>query len=79
MNNINSKLKKAILFLVLLVSGSAAFAQDNQPVEMADGLYQSGKIYVVVIVASIIFMGITAYLILLDRKISRLEKEIKNK
>lgn len=79
MNNINSKLKKTALLLVLLISSSAAFAQDNDQVEMADGLYQSGKIYVVVVVASIIFIGITAYLILLDRKISKLEKEIKNK
>jgi CcmD family protein len=46
---------------------------------MADGLYQSGKIYVVVTVLSVIFIGIVIYLIMLDRKISKLEKEIKNK
>ena len=46
------------------------------PVEMATGLYQSGKIYVVVIVLSIIMLGIAGYLVMLDRKVSRLEKEI---
>ncbi|MGZ4049167.1 MAG: CcmD family protein [Bacteroidia bacterium] len=72
-------LKKLFLFAFVIISGSA-FAQDTQaPVEMADGLYQSGKIYVVVCVIAIIFTGIITYLIMLDRKISKLEKEVKNK
>lgn len=77
MNNIY---KKTSLLLVLLLVSAITFAQNTQPpVEMADGLYQSGKIYVVVAVASIIFIGITVYLIMLDMKISKLEKEQKNK
>ena len=67
-----------MLFAVLIISAST-FAQDNQPVEMADGLYQSGKIYVVVTVLSVIFLGIVGYLVMLDRKIGKLEKEINNK
>ncbi|MCX6186410.1 MAG: hypothetical protein NTU43_05345 [Bacteroidetes bacterium] len=34
----------------------------------------SGKIYVVVAVMSILFLGITAFLIRLDRKLSKIEK-----
>lgn len=68
-------LKKVMLFIALLLSVSTGFAQENAPIEMATGLYQSGKIYVVVIVISLIFVGIAGYLILLDRKISKLEKE----
>jgi len=68
-------LKKAMLFIALILSVSTGFAQENGPIEMATGLYQSGKIYVVVIVISLIFVGIAGYLILLDRKISKLEKE----
>jgi len=52
-------------------------AQDStsgKPVEMADRLRADGKIYVVVAVLLIIFIGIIAYVIRLDRKISRLEK-----
>ena len=75
---INSIKKIALLFAILIISTSA-FAQDTQPVEMADGLYQSGKIYVVVAVLSIIFLGIVGYLVMLDRKIGKLEKEINNK
>ncbi|MCX6297173.1 MAG: CcmD family protein [Bacteroidetes bacterium] len=75
----NDLLKKYALLFGLILSSITSFAQDNAPVEMASGLYQSGKIYVVITVICIIFVGIVAYLILLDRKISSLEKEIKNK
>jgi CcmD family protein len=74
---INS-IKKISLLLALILLSANSFAQDAQaPVEMATGLYQSGKIYVVVTVLSVIMMGIFGYLIMLDRKISKLEKEIK--
>jgi CcmD family protein len=73
-----SLIKKAGILALLLVSTST-FAQDAAPVEMADTLLQSGKIYVVVTVLSVIFIGIITYLIMLDRKITKLEKEINNK
>jgi CcmD family protein len=76
----NSFYKKTALLLGMIISTVTAFAQDKcERVEMADGLYQSGKIYVVVTVLSIIFIGIVGYLVVLDRKISKLENEIKTK
>ena len=45
-----------------------------QSSEMAELMRSSGKIYVVVSVLSIIFAGIVIYLILLDRKINKVEK-----
>ena len=69
-------LKLNLVCLLLLLSQSL-FAQGN--VEMADALYSSGKIYIVVAVLMIIFIGIVIYLIQTDRKISALEKEWKNK
>jgi CcmD family protein len=67
------------LLLPLLLLAPLAFAQtpDAAPA-MADDLRASGKIYVVVAVVAIIVIGLLAYLISLDRKVSRLEKEIKN-
>ena len=73
-----SLIRKAGILALLLLSTST-FAQNNAPVEMADTLLQSGKIYVVVTVLSVIFIGIITYLIMLDRKITKLEKEINNK
>ena len=43
-------------------------------VEMADTFRADGKIYVVIAVLGILFVGLITYLIYLDKKISRLEK-----
>jgi len=48
-------------------------AQNAQP-DMADELRKHGKIYVVVLVLATIFAGIIAFLVRLERKISKLEK-----
>jgi heme/copper-type cytochrome/quinol oxidase subunit 2 len=74
----NNWLSRAIaLLLPLLLLAQAAFAQANaaEP-EMADALRASGKIYVVVLVLVIIVTGLLVYLIRLDGKVSRLEKEV---
>jgi uncharacterized membrane protein YidH (DUF202 family) len=55
--------------------GSAQDTAARQAVPMADGLRASGKIYVVVAVLLTILAGIFLYLIMLDKKISRLEKQ----
>lgn len=41
--------------------------------------WRSGKIYVVVGVIAIVFIGIVIYLVSIDRKVAKLEKELKNK
>jgi len=66
----------SLLFLSFFLALSAA-AQDRT-VEMADGMRQSGKIYVVVACIVAIFAGIIFYLVRLDRKITRLEKDTKH-
>lgn len=66
----------SILFLFVLVS---THAQDTNQVEMADALYANGKIYVVAIVAAIVITILTAYVIMIDRKITRLEEKINQK
>ena len=60
--------------LFFLLYSIAVNAQTESP-EMADTMRANGKIYVVVAVMSIVFAGIVIYLIRLDRKISKLEKE----
>ncbi|MFL2566827.1 MAG: CcmD family protein [Schleiferiaceae bacterium] len=49
----------------------------TRTVDMADIFRADGKIYVVLVVLGIIFGGLTLYLIYLDRKISRLERDQK--
>ena len=43
--------------------------------EMGDVMRSNGKLYVVITVLATIFAGIFAYLVYLDRKIRKLEKE----
>ena len=50
---------------------SPVFAQN---VEMADIMRPNGKIYVVVAVISIIFIGLMIYLYLIDKRVKQLEK-----
>mgnify|MGYP003692579713 CR=1 FL=1 len=53
-----------------------AFGAAAQGVEMAEGLRSEGKIFVVVGVLCIIFIGIVVYLVSIDKKVSSLEKKI---
>ncbi len=70
-------MKKIILSIISLLTGlMCSFAQANESgVEMATGLRSSGKIYVVVLVLVVLFVGLAIYLFSLDRKVSKLEKE----
>ncbi len=54
-------------------------AQPSESVEMADTLYSNGKIYLVVLVLVTIFAGIIAFLLYMERKVNKLEKEINAK
>ena len=69
-------IKRILLSFSFLLSGLAMFAQEKNSVEMADTMRSNGKIYVVAAVILTIFAGIIIYLIRLDRKISRLEKDL---
>lgn len=62
----------------LLVTNIHTWAQEAAPkVEMATNFYGEGKIYIVIAVLLIIFIGIILYLVRLEKKINKLEKEIK--
>ena len=59
--------------MVTLLISYGLQAQGND-VEMADIMRSNGKIYVVVAVLAIVFIGIVIYLISIDRKLNKLEK-----
>lgn len=60
---------------LLIANPFLLFAQNNT--EMADTMRSNGRIYVVVAVMSTILLGLILYVLRLDRKISKLEKETK--
>jgi CcmD family protein len=72
-------MRKIIAALAVLIFFAAPLLAQttppDEPVQMADALHASGKIYVVVAVVVVILAGLFSYLIYLDKKISRLEKK----
>lgn len=76
------KLRPALLLLVTLLllpalRAAAQTAAGDSP-EMADTFRQDGKIYVVVAVITVVLTGLLLLLISLDRKVTRLERELKD-
>ncbi len=67
-------LKQLLLVIFMLLITTLIHAQDKK-VEMADLMRSNGRIYVVVAVMLTILIGLVLYLVRLDRKISKLEKE----
>lgn len=70
--------KKITAFLLLLLFSASNLLAQPGDVEMADAMRSNGKIFVVVGVIAIVFTGIVIYLVSIDRKVSKLEKKIKN-
>jgi CcmD family protein len=69
-------IKIALLFM-LCVCSLQSFGQLNEKVEMADILRQDGKIYTVVLGLVIILTAMIILLIRVDRKLFRLESQVK--
>lgn len=78
-------MKRCLIILLVMIS-SLAVAQDKIPVTeqdyqnvdvpMADKLREDGKIYVLTGIIMIILIGTLSYLVVIDRKIGKLEKEL---
>ena len=67
------KITSSFFFLAVTIITKA---QDGtKKVEMADLMRSNGRIYVVVAVMLTILIGLVLYVVRLDRKISRLEKD----
>ncbi len=63
-----------LLFTIsCLLLNTMSFAQDKP--DMADTMRSNGKIYVVVAVCLTILIGLFIYVFVVDRKVSKLEKE----
>ncbi len=69
-------MKNTLFFLsLLLFFAIQSQAQPTDTVEMADVLRNSGKIYVVVAVMGIVFMGVVFYLFSIDQRLKKIEKD----
>ena len=70
----NQMIKKIFLSLMFVLSGLASFAQaEAEPL-----MRQNNKIYVVVAVLAAIFVGIVVYLVMIEKRLAKLEKQNNN-
>ena len=69
------KIKILAPLVLLLLLPFEIFSQGGADVEMADSLRENGKIYVVVVGLAVILTGITVLLIVIERKLQRLENK----
>ncbi len=69
-------MKKFLYLFLLMTISMIVQAQDA---EMADTMRSNGKIYVVVGIILIVLVGLITYLILLDRKITKLENKLSDR
>jgi CcmD family protein len=74
-NNILLLFTRFGIFTLMMILSMTSMAQ-VQPVEMADGMRSNGKIYIVVAVCLTILIGLFLYVFTIDRKITKLEKEL---
>ena len=72
-------MKKVVLSALIFILMQMALSAQNSSPEMADVMRSNGKIYVVVTVLAIIFAAILIYMVMIDRKISAIEKKVNNK
>jgi len=68
------RIKTVTLLSLLLLSLQVLHAQPDDP----DFMRSVGKIYVVVTVIVAVFVGIVLFLVYLDRKLTKLENQIKD-
>jgi multisubunit Na+/H+ antiporter MnhB subunit len=72
-------MQKIIKISLSLILGLLSFAAEAQQAEMADRLRADGKIYVIVGIILIVLTGFILYLVLLDRKVKKLENILSGK
>jgi hypothetical protein len=65
---------KVILLFVFALTANVVSAKQ---VEMADGMRADGKIYVVVAIILVILFGLFTFLFLLDRKLNKIDEQLK--
>lgn len=70
--------KLALLLFMCMTLLTQAQEATNGPA-MADNFRADGKIYVVIAVMTTIFICVIVYLAIIERKLKKLEDELKNK
>jgi K+-transporting ATPase A subunit len=66
-------MKTLTTILLILLTTLQSFAQNQSAEAPSESLYVSGKIYVVVVCAAVILIGLILFLFSIDRRLKKLE------
>lgn len=72
-------MKNPFKYLLCLLSFCVIHSASAQEIEMADTMRSEGKIYVVVAIILVVLTGLILYLFLMDRKLTKMEKQLNEK
>ncbi len=64
------------MFISASLFSAATFAQQGQESWLVETMYKSGKINTVVAVVAVLITGLATWMFVMDRKVSRLEKDM---
>lgn len=68
-----------VKLLALLFTLVPTLLNAQEEIPMADTMRSEGKIYVLVAIVLVILIGLVGYLFMLDKKVSRVEKNLASK
>ena len=64
------------MFITASLFSAATFAQQGQESWLVDTMYKSGKINTVVAVVAVLIAGLAAWMLMMDQKVRRMEKDM---
>lgn len=67
------------MFITAGLSSAATFAQQGQESWLVETMYKSGKIDTVIAVVAVLITGLATWMFVMDRKVSRMEQEHRNR
>ena len=72
-------IKKIVLFFLVMISLVTNAQETMTEPSMADNFRAEGKIYVVIAVMATVFLCVLIYLIIIERRLKKLENDLKEK
>lgn len=64
------------MFITASLFSAATFAQQGQESWLVETMYKSGKINTVVAVVAVLITGLATWMFVMDRRVSRMEKDM---
>ena len=72
-------MSKRVLSFIFILLSLVSNSQEASSPQMADVMRENGKIYIVISVIGLIFLALVLFLVVIERRVKKLEEELKNK